>query len=1369
MVHRITQILVYCFFLITCCNIDLTAQVPSYNFTHISTEDGLAGDWVQTALLDQNGYMWFATLDGLSRYEGNNFKTFKSIDNDSTTLGGSTVMGIVEDQQGDIWVATMGVAGLNRYLPETETFERFPYPILSDSKGQTAYFLLQDPHDDHILWIGTLANGLLQFDKKTKTFSKIDIEEMLEAGRTVLANSILFVAQDLGDKDKLWGASHHGLYLFFKSTGTSKYIPFPSGMKGNFRKQIFSILPESENVIWVGTDGSGIAKYEIQEQKWSFFRPEDQAKTGGVFSNRISNIGIASDKEFWLCSDTDGLMLFNKKTKRFSFVQPDLLNPKSFITTEVTGVYTDKLQRHWFFNKLNGISLLDPQNQKFQFNYLPQELICKDEQVKQVFDFAYDEQEDKIYMVSGRCYGLFVYDENNGFTDYILLDNAIAKAYDLFLLNDSKNRLWIGGSGLYLFNKKTKKVEKKFVNTLLNDFQIMSLMESKDGHLWLGTLQNGLIKLNPETGEMRQYIQNEKFPIAPNAGKIVFDMQEDENGNIWIAAHLQDLYKFNPSTETFTHLPISNFETMALGQDDNGMIWVGSISSGILWLDPNQPIDQEMKSFTEKDGLVSDQISHIEKDSEGKMWISTRYGFSRYEAAENQFYNYDKEDGIREPYQNKFDSQKGFKASSNGKILIGDKHGFYISDVKKMSGRSNPPKVTIANFKVFDKIRSLNKKNNQLELINLKHDENFFSFDFSALDFVNPKKNQFTYILEGFNKDWVHLQNTTTANFTNVGAGKYTLKVKAANSDGVWTEKALELDIKISPPWWATIWAYLLYTILGVLALLTFYRIQINKKLASMETLRLKELNDLKTRLYTNITHEFRTPLTIINGMAGELETQAKGNTQKGLSMIKRNGNQLLSLVDQMLDLSKIESGRLQLNFIQGDIIKFIQYLTESFKTYSGTKNILLTSYSEIDEMMMDYDPERIQHIISNLLSNAIKFTNEKGKIILHLSEKNMEDNNANTQRMLQIKIKDDGIGISEKDLPYVFDRFYQVDASQTRRKGGTGIGLSLTKELVDLMGGTISVKSTLGNGTEFTLLFPATQNAKLKTSKEPEVALANIKPIDIGEQKLPTIESSPSSLHDDLPRLLVIEDNPDVFDYIKVCLNGRYEIFEAEDGQQGIDQAIEIIPDIIISDVMMPEKDGFEVTHFLKQDDRTSHIPIILLTGKVDDASRLEGLVKGADAYLAKPFNKEELIVRLEKLVELRQLLQQRYSNIIIEDVNTSVPSNDYKTEDAFVVKMKAIVEKRLDDPDFSVAQFCKDAGLSRTQLHRKLKALTDRSATDFIRSIRLYKAKNLLQTTEKNISEIAYEVGFQDPSYFTRSFTKEFKFLPSETRNRL
>ena len=297
--HRTIQLLILCFLIINACYLRTAAQAPSYNFTHITTEDGLAG-WVQTALLDQHGFMWFATLNGLSRYEGNHFRTFKSIDKDPTTIGGNTVMGIVEDSQGEIWVATMGVAGLNRYLPETEIFERFPYPIEGDNKGQVAYCLLQDPHDDDILWMGTLANGLMRFDKKTKSYTKLDIDGSLQGGTTVLANSVLFVAQDLGDKNKLWGASHNGLHLFLKSNSKSKHIPYPSSMGERFRRQITSILPENENELWIGTEGSGVAKYEIKEQRWSFFKPEDQGKSGVVFSNKINQIGKASDDELWL-------------------------------------------------------------------------------------------------------------------------------------------------------------------------------------------------------------------------------------------------------------------------------------------------------------------------------------------------------------------------------------------------------------------------------------------------------------------------------------------------------------------------------------------------------------------------------------------------------------------------------------------------------------------------------------------------------------------------------------------------------------------------------------------------------------------------------------------------------------------------------------------------------------------------------------------------------------------------------------------------------------------------------------------------------------------------------------------------------------
>ena len=1368
MYRKIIVRLILCIGILNSHIIQVVAQSPSYNFTHISSEEGLVGDWVQSAVLDREGFMWFATLEGLSRYEGNHFQSFNFIEGDSTSIGGNTVMGITEDSKGKIWVITMGDAGLNLYNRDNETFERFPYPIEGKNQEQLSYCLLQDKYDDHILWIGTLSHGLLRFDKNLKSFSNFNLKPEFQGQENNLENSIIHLTNDLEDKNRIWLASYTGLYYFLKNTGHVNYIPYPDGMEEQFRQQITWVLPQSSNTLWLGTEGSGLGKFEIDTETWSFYRPEDQGKKGVIYSNKINSISPASENDLWLCSDTDGLMLFNKNTNRFSFIQPDILNPKSYISNEVSGLYTDRFQRHWFFNKLNGVSILDPQGQKFKFTYFPDELICQDDQLKQAFDFSYDKINNKTYIIAGRCYRLYIFDEDKGFTDLIPLDKKIGKGREIFLLNDSKNNLWLGGNGLFLFNKKTKQIESKFENTLLGTSRITSFTEAKDGHLWIGTQNNGLFKLNSNNGAIKNYVQNEAFPIAPKSSRPIFDIVEDDNGVFWIAAHLQGLYKFNPATEKFSNIPLDDFEIMTLEKDKHGIIWVGSISSGILLFDPTLPTIDQSKKFTIEDGLVSNQISHIVKDSYGTIWISTRYGISWYDEAENKFYNYDKQDGIREPYQNKFDLQKGFKATANGKILIGDKHGFYITDPTKMKETGTPPNVVITDFKVFDEPRRFEENLNSIQQINLKHNENFFSFDFSALEFFNPEKNQFAYILEGFNKDWIYLNNNTTANFTNVGAGNYTLKVKAANSHGIWNEEGLQLKIKILPPWWKTIWAYLLYAILGIAAIVGLYRFQFNRKMASMETLRLKELNDLKTRLYTNITHEFRTPLTIILGMAKEVGNKVDDGAKRGLKMIERNGNQLLNLVDQMLDLSKLESGRLRLNPIQSDIVHFIQYLTESFKTFSGTKNILLTSYSEEDELMMDFDPERIQHIISNLLSNAIKFTDEKGKIILHISTIQKSSNENESERILQLKIKDDGIGISEKDLPHIFDRFYQVDASQTRRKGGTGVGLSLTKELVDLMGGTIAVKSKSGHGTEFTLLFPITRNAQMVSRDEQQVAFSQIKTLELNNTTAENFKEIVKS-KTNLPQLLVIEDNSDVFDYIKICLLGRYEIFEAEDGQQGIDKAIEIIPDIIISDVMMPEKDGFEVTQFLKNDNRTSHIPIILLTGKVDDDSRIEGFEKGADAYLPKPFNKQELIVRLEKLIELRQLLQLRYSNITVEKSTPLSAPEKFKVEDEFVIKMKAIVEKRLDDPDFSIPQFCKDAGMSRTQLHRKLKALTNRSATVFIRSIRLQKAKELLETSDMNISEIAYEVGFRDPSYFSRSFFEEFQISPSDTRKHL
>lgn len=515
------------------------------------------------------------------------------------------------------------------------------------------------------------------------------------------------------------------------------------------------------------------------------------------------------------------------------------------------------------------------------------------------------------------------------------------------------------------------------------------------------------------------------------------------------------------------------------------------------------------------------------------------------------------------------------------------------------------------------------------------------------------------------------------------------------------------------------------------------------------EAERLKDLNNLKSRLYTNITHEFRTPLTVIMGM-----TESIDGHDEAKEMIQRNSNNLLRLINQVLDLSKAESGNLKMDLVQADIINFLQYLTESFHSMANAKDIQLTFYSEEKEIVMDFDEQKIQHIIYNLLSNAIKYTPEKGKIVFHVKQE---------EGKLCLKVKDNGQGIAPKDQPYIFDRFYKVDQSSLAKIDGVGIGLALTKELIEFLNGEILLESVLGEGSEFIVYLP------INRSEEKDVdtldPIRHEEKIDVEEKEItPKFEPELMDLNFDkneIPQLLLVEDNEDVITYIKSCINEDYNIEVARDGQEGIEKAFELIPDIIISDLMMPRKNGFEVCRTLKHDEKTSHIPIILLTAKATQEDKIEGLETGADAYMMKPFQKIELKTRVKKLIENRIALQAKYKGNL-----TAISKKTTSSEDEFFQKVIQIIQKELDNPNFSVAELSKEMHLSSTQMYRKLKALTGLPPSKFIRRFRLQNSLELLQNSSMNIAEIAYEVGFSDPNYFSRAFSEEFGKSPSEIR---
>ena len=570
----------------------------------------------------------------------------------------------------------------------------------------------------------------------------------------------------------------------------------------------------------------------------------------------------------------------------------------------------------------------------------------------------------------------------------------------------------------------------------------------------------------------------------------------------------------------------------------------------------------------------------------------------------------------------------------------------------------------------------------------------------------------------------------------------------------------MEIRLAVLKPFYLQSWFFALSALIFSLFAYWIYKFNLNRNLSKAETKRIKDLDALKTKLYTYISHEFRTPLTVIMGMADDIQDQPLEQ-----QLIKRNSKNLLHLVNQLLDLSKLDAGLLNLNLNQADIIGFLNYLIESFYSMAREKNLRLTFDSEEKEMYMDFDESRIQQITYNLVSNAIKFTPENGSVAVVVRKVQVED-----QPFAQIRVRDSGIGIPEEQIKHIFDRFYQVDSSSTRtgepvlrsfnKGGGTGIGLALTKELIVMMGGSISVSSDAGKGTAFTFLLPIKQEAVIA---EPELKKEGDQ--DLSYKSTDAEDMNSVSLHeqaveDGLPQLLIIEDNKDVATYIKSCVRRDYRVHYAVNGSEGIKRAIEIIPDIIISDVMMPEKDGYEVTETLKKHELTCHIPILLLTAKAAMADKVQGLEVGADAYLMKPFHKEELLVRLRKLVELRKQLHSYYSNLSDQDI----PSEKaLSMDEIFVQKLHKLINEEISNPVLSVEDLCAVVAMSQAQLYRKIKALTGKTPALFIRSIRLAKAVELLKSGEMNVSEVAYEVGFSDPNYFSRIFSKEIGEAPS------
>jgi signal transduction histidine kinase/CheY-like chemotaxis protein len=935
------------------------------------------------------------------------------------------------------------------------------------------------------------------------------------------------------------------------------------------------------------------------------------------------------------------------------------------------------------------------------------------------------------------------------------------------------------------------------VNEGLSQGMVFDMLQAKDDYLWIAT-KGGLNRYDGHRFKVFSTDLSNPFSIATTE---IHKLFEDSRGWIWVVyQHGIDVYE--PGSGRFFHLkkadlPAFNGQHVGIAETPSGVIWM--VAGDDLWRigaseaslqkagkDNRAILDFKCSKIAPPKSSVGDnsvRFNSIAFSKDQHLFLGTDDGLYRLDPKRNETVKvFTEADGLQ---NNEFNQSSYFK-TKDGRFIFGGVNSFSVFHSDSLISNQHLPQTHIVGLQVNNQPFPLPASALGADHISLKlsHDQNLITLEFAALDFTNPSRNLYRYqfiqtglLRESGDKEWVVLGNKNTVQFANLQPGSYTFKVQGRNNDGLWSEQPAELHFSIRPPWWKSWAAYLFY--FGTIAAVgwLFYQYRLRQRLGFQETLRLKELDDFKSRFFTNITHEFRTPLMVILGMTERLiadgEQLMNQDAQGKLGLIKRNGENLLHLINQILDLAKLESKSLKINYVQGDVLPYLRYISEGLHSLANAQNVLLRVESKEAKIVMDYDPERLLQIVYNLLSNAIKFTPSGGKVLL---EANVKD------AWLHLSVSDSGVGVPPDELPFLFDRFFQaknqasaassLSGSAKVGSSGTGIGLSLTHELVKALGGEISVESTVGVGSMFLVKLPVT-NKSVFLESGASISLEGRKP---ATAKL-SLPKETQSAH--LPLILLIEDNPDVVEYLAACLQGKYSLNFAYNGRAGIEKALETIPDLIVSDVMMPEKDGFEVVETLKNNELTSHIPIVLLTAKADVQSRIVGLKRGADAYLSKPFHQEELLIMLANLQDQRKRLQAKYRSISdfgFRNVDSAAPQsegvNTYseivfpqpEIEDVFLQKVHAAIMEHLSDAQFSVRDLCRQLGTSQPQLHRKITALTGKNTTRFIRSVRLNQARELLLNKKMNVTEAAYASGFDDPKYFSRVFQEEFGVLPSK-----
>jgi signal transduction histidine kinase/ligand-binding sensor domain-containing protein/DNA-binding response OmpR family regulator len=1161
----------------------------------------------------------------------------------------------------------------------------------------------------------------------------------------------------------------------------------------NNKGRNYSITIDNDGDLWVFNPDVDSRVYYYSPRTGRFRQISKESAETPLKSNIITNIIQADDGLIWISTDHGGINVLDKKSQKITYLLNREDDAKS-LGQNIVWLYKDNKGIMWARTLREGISYYHKNIIRFplyrHFSSDPRSLSFED-----VNQFAEDKKGNLWIGANGG--GLSYFDRKTGkFTQYKHdpgNPNSLSSDNIVSLCIDHDQQLWIGTyfGGLDHFDGKNfihyKHNDK--VPTSIADDRVWNILEDSSNRLWIGTFAAGLQIFDRDKKIFLPPFKQTDIRCLYTAA-----LFEDRLGNIWVGGYL-GIDKILKNGRGVIHYNKKNNDPNSLISDD--IISITQDSRGLMWITTRDglsilnPETNHFISLTKKDGLPDNQVLNVLEDNKGAMWVSTSNGLGRITLAPGngaykfQFERFDETDGLQ---GREFTVNAALKTNT-GELIFGGSHGFNIFDPLSIHPNIDEPKLIFTGFQLFNKNIAANeeidghvvlsKAISATQEITLKHSENVFTIEFAALNFFNPNKIRHQYMLEGFDKGWLTADNATRkATYTNLDGGNYTFKVRAIGQEGRWKPSYIKLKIKVLPPFWKSTLAYVIYLLLITGTLFFIHRRGIQKirrqfiaekekfiaekekqeakliiEQERQEVKRMQDLDQLKTKFLTNVSHEFRTPISLIMAPVEKMLTRADQEQQQQLGMIGKNARRLLNLVNQLLDFRKMEIQELKLHSKPGDIVKFINEIYLSFTDIAEQKEINFIFDTSIDSLFTNFDHDKIERILFNLLSNAFKFTLPGGQVSVLLNVDSETDG-----APLEIRVIDTGIGIPHEKQSKIFERFFQHDIPESMINQGSGIGLAITHEFVKMHDGEITVESEPDHGSCFIIKLPFViyngREIGLPSDDDIDNDSANEIIHNEGESIVKQLRSNKK------PVVLLVEDNDDFRFYLKDNLKDVFFLIEASNGREGWQKALSQHPDIIVSDISMPEMTGIELCKKLKKDVRTSHIPVVLLTALSGDEEQIKGLEIGANDYMTKPFNFEILLSKIKNILTLRDTYKRTYK----KQMDVQLQETPLQNEDEKLLrKIVDYIEMNISNDSLSVEELSRQMNMSRVSLYKKVLMLTDKTPVEFIRSIRLEKAVYLLESSQMTISQIGYEVGFNSPKYFTKAFKDEYNTTPS------